>query len=304
MPEKTTLDARQGTTWIHADPSIPEDKDWLDNGANLDDEAKAVLQLPRRLSRRDHFEGVVLFTMCSVDASLPFDESRVLTNTLVIRDNEVISIGPREQPVVEGIRREVAAGDGPATPLHLLASMVVTHHKRVEPLIETLSEETDDLEDQVLVSVDSQPLNALDALRRKLFQVRRQLAAIENVLRLIVTDPTSRTSKSEEAALTAAGNFIARHIRSVVDCQDRAVLLYDKIESQLARKMARSTYDLTIIATVFLPLTFVTGLLGMNVSGIPESHDPWGFWIVVGVLVAVAVFAWVLMRRNRAMDTG
>lgn len=62
--------------------------------------------------------------------------------------------------------------------------------------------------------------------------------------------------------------------------------------------MTRSSLDLTIVATVFLPLTFITGLLGMNVAGIPDSHDPWGFWIVTGLSIPVALLAWLLLRRR------
>jgi zinc transporter len=63
--------------------------------------------------------------------------------------------------------------------------------------------------------------------------------------------------------------------------------------------MARVTYNLTIVATVFLPLTFMTGLLGINVGGIPESHNPWGFWTVCIVLTVFAVISWVIIRWRR-----
>ncbi len=63
--------------------------------------------------------------------------------------------------------------------------------------------------------------------------------------------------------------------------------------------MARATYNLTIVATVFLPLTFVTGLLGMNVAGIPESHTPAGFWIVVGALIVLATASWGWLRWKK-----
>jgi len=60
----------------------------------------------------------------------------------------------------------------------------------------------------------------------------------------------------------------------------------------------RSLY-ISILAFIFLPLTFITGLLGMNVEGIPYAHDPWAFWGVVIFCVAlgIAVLAWFAARN-------
>jgi Mg2+ and Co2+ transporter CorA len=75
-------------------------------------------------------------------------------------------------------------------------------------------------------------------------------------------------------------------------------LLEDQIQAQRAETMSRSSLNLTIVATVFLPLTFVSGLLGMNVAGIPDEHNPWAFWVVTGSLVIVAFLAWRVLRRR------
>jgi Na+/melibiose symporter-like transporter len=62
--------------------------------------------------------------------------------------------------------------------------------------------------------------------------------------------------------------------------------------------MTRSSLNLTIVATVFLPLTFITGLLGMNVAGIPDQHNPYGFWLVTCLSVILSMLAWLLLRRQ------
>jgi zinc transporter len=56
---------------------------------------------------------------------------------------------------------------------------------------------------------------------------------------------------------------------------------------------------ISVVALVFLPLTFLTGLLGMNVSGIPFAHEPWAFGAVVGVSIAIAIgVAWYFIRAR------
>jgi zinc transporter len=91
---------------------------------------------------------------------------------------------------------------------------------------------------------------------------------------------------------------------------DRASALQGQIRDQLANSMNAATYRFTWVATVFLPLSFLTGLLGINVAGIPGDHDPLAFWLVCGVLCVIAA-AWGIAvgrvtspfkRRSRRRD--
>jgi zinc transporter len=139
----------------------------------------------------------------------------------------------------------------------------------------------------------------LNALRREVFRVRRYVSPFQNILKLIISDPMINTSDEECRALEGAAELLNRYLNALEDCRERTALLQDLVEARVSQTMARATYNLTIIATVFLPLTFVTGLLGMNVAGIPEEHAPWGFWVVVGVLVLLAIGSWAWLRWNK-----
>ena len=66
-------------------------------------------------------------------------------------------------------------------------------------------------------------------------------------------------------------------------------------------RLGRSMHKLALVATVFLPLTFVTGLLGINVAGVPDAHDPYAFWRVCVFLIIVAVLAIVVIKWKKWM---
>ena len=74
--------------------------------------------------------------------------------------------------------------------------------------------------------------------------------------------------------------------------------LGDQIEAQRPEIMTRFGLNLTIVATVLVPLTLITGLLGMNVAGIPDQHNPYRFWLVTGLSVIISMPAWPLLRRQ------
>jgi zinc transporter len=69
--------------------------------------------------------------------------------------------------------------------------------------------------------------------------------------------------------------------------------------SRLSEQLNSRMYLLSLVAAVFLPLGFLTGLLGINVGGIPGADNPWGFWEAVGILTTVAVVQILVFRRKR-----
>jgi len=86
-------------------------------------------------------------------------------------------------------------------------------------------------------------------------------------------------------------NAVAQHQELLGLSIDRATALQDQIRDQLAHSMNRATYRFTWVATVFLPLSFLTGLLGINVAGIPGDHNPLAFWLFCGALCVIGA-AW------------
>jgi zinc transporter len=79
--------------------------------------------------------------------------------------------------------------------------------------------------------------------------------------------------------------------------RERAALLHEQLTDLRAEMVDRRSLAIAVVAFIFLPLTFVTGLLGMNVAGIPFADHPWAFWGVVGFCMAITVvvigwFAW------------
>ena len=77
------------------------------------------------------------------------------------------------------------------------------------------------------------------------------------------------------------------------------MVLQDELRARAVARSDRTNYLLTIIAAIFLPLGFVTGLLGINVGGIPGADAPHGFWLACLLIGGVATFQWWVFRRLR-----
>jgi zinc transporter len=81
--------------------------------------------------------------------------------------------------------------------------------------------------------------------------------------------------------------------------RERAALIHEELTDRRAELIDSRSLLISIAALIFLPVTFVTGLLGMNVAGIPFAQEPWAFWGVVAccVLIAILVLAWFVRAR-------
>ena len=92
---------------------------------------------------------------------------------------------------------------------------------------------------------------------------------------------------------------ITRHVEDLTSEIERAATLNDHITNDLADQMNRTVYILSLIAAVFLPLGFVTGLFGTNLAGAPGADHPLGFGILLGGLISVAIVILLVFRRLR-----
>jgi zinc transporter len=90
-----------------------------------------------------------------------------------------------------------------------------------------------------------------------------------------------------------------RYVEDLDSARDRAAVTQDELNSRLSERMNKTMYVLSIVAGIFLPLGLLTGLLGINVGGIPGTQSPFAFLIVCALLVLVAILQAVLFKRMR-----
>ena len=289
---------RQEMRWIDIDIADAAEHAWLTDCPDLDEQTRALLLEPVRFSRREHLvDG--LFLGLKARATAEADLIDQLTDLkLLIGKSQVFTVRLGEVAAVAELRRSLRSGRDLVTPVDFLAVMVSAMTKRMEITIFDLTQDTDATEDAMLDRGCDPAPDTMIALRRRLFRTRRQLTSVQQILAPLATDPALPLDADDRETLIRSANHVTRYLASLEDCRARIQMLEDHIDAQRATTMTRASLNLTIVATVFLPLTFMSGLLGMNVAGIPEEHDPWGFWIVSGLSILFALLAWVILRRR------
>ncbi|MCH2161794.1 MAG: hypothetical protein MK085_07965 [Phycisphaerales bacterium] len=211
--------------------------------------------------------------------------------------------------------RLIIARHGPMESLEEFISEIVNHAVKVTPLIVTC-ELLDDMLDLVRypISQTAEKLRELEDLvanprdladsemeiseiRQEVLQIDRQLDPLQTLLKRLLVDASAAYHTKEVAALRELSDRANWFQRRTQHQLDHARILTDQIHMQTMDDMSTSMYRLSIIATIFLPLSFITGLLGINVGGMPGAKDGYAFWIVCGGLLAVALFTFMIVSR-------
>ena len=193
-------------------------------------------------------------------------------------------------------RNGMVLGEGPAALLHRIVDAMVDNYR---PEIDKLSARLDDLEKEVFKG-------GTPNLARRIIDFKRDVASLRQVV-LPQRDVVSRLARREFAFVTET---LAYRFRDVYDhlvrLTDEAVFFQDRISSLLDAHLSMVSNQLngvmkvlTIIATLFMPLTVLTGMYGMNVT---LPHLPGGdaaqFWWVLGIMLALSISMVVFFRRR------
>jgi len=135
-------------------------------------------------------------------------------------------------------------------------------------------------------------------LRREVIKLRRYLAPQREALSRLYAEKVSWLSEHDRLEVREASDKITRYVEDLDSARDRAGVTFEELSSRQAEQMNSRMYVLSLIAGLFLPLGFLTGLLGINVGGIPLAESPWGFFEVVAFLIVVIVVQIVVFRRK------
>jgi zinc transporter len=169
--------------------------------------------------------------------------------------------------------------------------------ERMGPVIDDLIDEVDRLEDAVVTAHSAELRGGLGSLRRKTIALRRYLAPQREVMARLAMEQTSWLRADDKAYLREVSDRTTRVVEDLDAARERAGVVQDELSSRISDQTNRTMYLLTVVAAVLLPPSLLTGLLGVNVGGMPGADNPLSFAIVVVLIIALAVVEVAVLRH-------
>jgi zinc transporter len=209
-------------------------------------------------------------------------------------------ISARNQPLesLDALRRELRHGRRIEAPFGLFERLLHCMSDTFTGVLAELTTRVDSAEDEVLAGRVSDQATALGRTRRRLAQLRRQLHADRSALAMLRGKLPSWTGVTDLGSLYEAIEHLDGSVHDVELLQERTRLLGDEVSGRLNEATNRHLYLLSIVTTVLLPVTLITGVFGMNVGGLPWIDSPRGFaWVSAVMLVALLISVFLVKRR-------
>jgi len=284
--------------WVHLQLT-PETETWLLNRGGIDPVAFRALVAMGARPRCASFDDGVLVVLRGVntnDAAVPED---MVSVRMWIESARIVTVAPRQVPAVGDVRRRLESGRGPTSTGELIVDLAGRMLERMAPILGELEEATDVLTER-LVDEDLVGFRAeLTQLRRRAIQFRRHLAPQRDALRALLREGRIEFAERDRELLREVAERTQKHVEDVSALSERATVMHDELESRLGERMNRNMQTMSLAAVMFLPMSFVTSLLGINVGGIPGADSPYGFAIVCIALAVVFLAQWFVLRRLR-----
>jgi zinc transporter len=214
-----------------------------------------------------------------------------------LEPGRIITVRRSQVPVLDRAAEACSREDGPSSSWGLIAFTLSDALRQLESSLHDLNATLDELEDEILTGDGESPIDRVAQLQQRLVYARRFRLLLSNMTSFISSQPRSVIDGELRDELQEIVTAAAQHQETLSFAIDRASALQGQIRDQLADSMNSATYRFTWVATVFLPLGFLTGLLGINVAGIPGDHNPQAFWLVCGALCIVAATWGIVVGR-------
>lgn len=285
--------------WVHLDRKSERAAHWLRGSAGLDPlVCEALLAEETRPRVAALGKGVVLI-LRGVNLNPGADPEDMVSCRIWVEADRVITLRHPRIMAVQDIRDGLATGKGPRTPVDFIVELSGHLIDRVGPVIDGLEDGIDDIEETILDLPSRELRGKLADLRRQAIGLRRYLAPQRDVMARLATDPNALFDERHRLRLREVGDRLLRHVEDLDAARERSAVTHEEIVGRISEQMNSTMYVLSLVAAIFLPLGLITGLLGINVGGIPGAETPWAFAFVCALLVCLAGLQFWLFRRKR-----
>ena len=288
-----------GKIWVHLDVADAQACHWLMRDSGIPEAAIDTLLAEETRPRSVVTEQGLLVVLRGVNTNPGDDPEDMVSVRVWVDANRVVSTRRRRLLSVVDISDALQAGEGPDSPAALLTMLIERLADRIGDFVSSIEDRLDTAEDEIDNADAASFRPRLAALRRQIAAVRRFLAPQRDALDRLNRQPVTFFDEDAAHALRQEADRITRYLEDLELARERTVVLQEELLSHIAQQQNSRMYVLSVVAAVFLPLTFITGLLGMNVGGLPGVDSASGFgYSVVAMFAAGAVLLAFFRWKN------
>ena len=274
--------------WLHLDLTRGGTGDWV--AAHLPEIAAAALMQAETRPRFDLEDTGLLLNLRGVNLNPGAEAEDMVSLRLWVSDGTIVSARLRRVFAVDDLREMLESGEAPQTIGGFLVRLAKGLTDRIEAVSLTLEDKVDALEDG--------GTDEIAPLRQKVIKLARYVGPQRAALDSLVEVETLYLDAQRRSRMREVANRATRIVEELDAMRERLVALQDHRDAEAQAKLTHNNYLLAIVAAIFLPLGFLTGLFGVNVGGMPGVESSVAFAVLsvaligIGALLALALKLW------------
>jgi zinc transporter len=184
-----------------------------------------------------------------------------------------------------------------SSPAEFLKSITSRMFARMEPFLDDLEDSIAAAEEQIVSGSEFEVCDDMFTMRKRVAVFRRYITPQRAVLQKLHEQSIPCLCSEDQQHFGEELDRVTRYVEELDGLAARAQILNEEVRNIHAERLNKLTYIFSIVATIFLPLGFLTGLLGINVGGIPGVDHPHAFWIFTASCVVLGGSLVVIFKR-------
>lgn len=290
--------ATDALVWTHLVLDEIEVRDWLTTRAALLPFVVDALTATETRPRCDAADGGAVINLRGLASESDHAGDSLASIRMYVAAGRVWSVSRQPLDAIERACTALQAGDV-RDPGDLVTAIASAITEQLDPMVADLGDQLDDCEERLDARDAFALRRSVNRVRVEAIGYRRFVLPQRQALERLANLPAAWLSEEDRLHLASTADRAARMAEELEAIRERAALVHETLTDLRSEQLDQRSLVIAIVAMVFLPLTFVTGLLGMNVAGIPYAQEPWAFWGVVGVCgtMAVAITAYFIRRH-------
>ncbi|MFA5721144.1 MAG: zinc transporter ZntB, partial [Aliarcobacter sp.] len=280
------------------DYSQKEAKNWIRNqfkDSIISDALLAGETRPRTTILGDS----LLIALRGVNLEPNSKPENMISIRLYISNNMIITTSRRTLMSIEEIIEDLKKGIGIKSSSEFLVELTNRMIDRIDDVIDEIQDRTDYLEENIINMKSQDFRTKILNVRRETIILKRYLTPQKDALIKLTSEKISWIDEYRKIEIRETNDQLIRHIEELDTIRDKVILIQEELTNRLSEDLNKKMYILSIISAIFLPLTFLTGLLGINVGGIPGANNENAFYIFTTILILVIFSQYIIFRKKR-----
>jgi zinc transporter len=284
--------------WLHLNYTQRQSAEWLQNTPLIPDSVRDALAGDSMRPRVTRLGDGFMIVLRSVNHNADSRPDQLVAMRVFINDKLIVSTRRRKVYAIDAVLTDLQNGNGPIDGGSWLVDVCDALTDHASEFIEEMHDKIIELED-ALMNQEVPARGDLALLRKQLIVMRRYMAPQRDVYARLAIEKMAWMNDDDRRRMQEVADRLGRGLDDLNAGVARTSILADEVASILAESMNRRTYTMSLMAMIFLPATFLTGLFGVNLGGIPGGNWALGFTAFCVLLLAMVGGVAIWLKRRK-----